>query len=105
VPLRLQPGYRPDGWLGILVGSRLYFDFSTDDSAVTNFPKLVKELGNRGKVQVPVPSNKTVAVNTAGGGIGNVGSGNAGGGGTVVVGSGVAGNIGGGDGGDILDGK
>ncbi|KAL8570158.1 hypothetical protein ACOMHN_030955 [Nucella lapillus] len=50
VPLRLQQGYRPDGWLGILVGSHLYFDFSSDDLARTNLPKVVKELGHRGKV-------------------------------------------------------
>ncbi|KAK7092888.1 uncharacterized protein [Littorina saxatilis] len=52
IPLRLQRGYRPDGWLGILVGSRLYFDFSNDELAQSNLPKLIKELGNRGKIHV-----------------------------------------------------
>ena len=54
VPLRLQPGYRPDGWLGILVGTRLYFDFSKEDLATSNLPRLIKELGNRGKIHAPV---------------------------------------------------
>nr|KAG5697020.1 hypothetical protein BaRGS_005473 [Batillaria attramentaria] len=48
VPLRVQSGYRPDGWLGILVGSRLYFDFSSEAHAQNNLPKLIRELGNRG---------------------------------------------------------
>ncbi|CAL8091419.1 unnamed protein product [Calicophoron daubneyi] len=26
--LRAQPGYQPDGWLGIMIGTRLYIDFS-----------------------------------------------------------------------------
>ena len=54
MPLRLQTSYRPDGWLGILVGSRLYFDFSNEELAQANLPKLIKELGNRGKIHVPV---------------------------------------------------
>ena len=53
IPLRLQQGYRPDGWLGILVGSRLYFDLSSEDLLRTNLPKLVKELGIRGKINTP----------------------------------------------------
>jgi len=28
VPLRLQSGYKPDGWLGLLSLPRLYYDFS-----------------------------------------------------------------------------
>ena len=28
VPLMLEPSYRPNGWLGIMLGSRLYYEFT-----------------------------------------------------------------------------
>ena len=28
VPLMLEPAYRPNGWLGIMLGSRLYYEFT-----------------------------------------------------------------------------
>ena len=28
VPLMMQPSYRPNGWLGIMLGSRLYYEFT-----------------------------------------------------------------------------
>ena len=28
MPIRMQRDYEPDGWLGILIGSRLFYDFS-----------------------------------------------------------------------------
>ncbi|XP_059176158.1 uncharacterized protein LOC131955877 [Physella acuta] len=28
IPLIMQRGYRPDGWLGLILGSKLYYDFS-----------------------------------------------------------------------------
>ena len=50
VPLIVETGYRPDGWLGPLVLNNLYFDFSKEN---TPFEKkmleLIKELGCRGK--------------------------------------------------------
>ena len=49
VPLLLQSGYAPDGWLGILVGTRLYFDLSSEEMVDVNINKLVKELGSRGR--------------------------------------------------------
>ncbi|KAL3836546.1 hypothetical protein ACJMK2_021970 [Sinanodonta woodiana] len=50
IPLRLQPTYTPDGWLGMMVGTRLYFDFSDVNKLDTQLSKLIKELGNRGKI-------------------------------------------------------
>ncbi|KAK3585803.1 hypothetical protein CHS0354_010584 [Potamilus streckersoni] len=50
IPLRLQPTYTPDGWLGMMVGTRLYFDFSDVSKLDTQLSKLIKELGNRGKI-------------------------------------------------------
>jgi hypothetical protein len=50
VPLRLQREYIPDGWLGILVGTRLYFDIYSEDQLDVQVPRLVKELRDRGKI-------------------------------------------------------
>ncbi|KAK3105910.1 hypothetical protein FSP39_008398 [Pinctada imbricata] len=49
IPLRLQSNYNPDGWLGMLIGTRLYFDFSNETEMDGMLAKLVKELGTRGK--------------------------------------------------------
>ena len=50
VPLRLQRDYVPDGWLGIMVGTRLYFDVYTEETIDMQIPRLVKELRDRGKI-------------------------------------------------------
>ena len=42
--------YKPDGWLGIIVGSKFWIDFSEKHKLDTNVEKLTKELGNRGKI-------------------------------------------------------
>ena len=50
VPLRLEPGYVPNGWLGIIVGTRLYFDFTSERNYDHLIQSLVKELGSRGRL-------------------------------------------------------
>ncbi|XP_053372645.1 uncharacterized protein LOC123560565 [Mercenaria mercenaria] len=50
VPLRLQREYIPDGWLGILVGTRLYFDIYSEDQLDVQVPRLIRELRDRGKI-------------------------------------------------------
>ena len=53
VPLMLQAGYRVDGWLGIVLGSNLWFGFygSTLENAEfeSKVEELCRELGERGK--------------------------------------------------------
>jgi hypothetical protein len=44
VPLMLQQDYKPDGWLGILMGARLWIDFSDADKISESFEKLLSEL-------------------------------------------------------------
>ncbi|ESO03364.1 hypothetical protein HELRODRAFT_80466, partial [Helobdella robusta] len=44
IPLRLQTGYYPDGWLGILVGSKLVFDVSQQTKYEDSIKHLIKEL-------------------------------------------------------------
>ena len=51
IPLRLQPRYHPDGWLGRLVGSKLAFDFTSEDNIDNMMPNLVRELNARGRVR------------------------------------------------------
>ena len=31
IPLKLQKGYTPDGWLGIIQGSKYFYDFTRED--------------------------------------------------------------------------
>ena len=50
VPLRLQQDYLPDGWLGIMIGTRLYFDVHSEEIIDLQIPRLVKELRDRGKI-------------------------------------------------------
>ncbi|XP_070554362.1 uncharacterized protein [Ptychodera flava] len=51
IPLRVQRGYAPDGWLGILIGTKLYFDFSDLSNMEKMTKNLIKELGQRGRRQ------------------------------------------------------
>eukprot|EP00058_Branchiostoma_floridae_P006696 XP_002592184.1 hypothetical protein BRAFLDRAFT_88079 [Branchiostoma floridae] len=55
VPLRLQPQYDPDGWLGALVGTKLYFDLSTEDRMNENMDGFIKGLGDRGRGEQDAP--------------------------------------------------
>ncbi|XP_070554360.1 uncharacterized protein [Ptychodera flava] len=49
IPIRVQQDYSPDGWLGILIGTKLYFDISSEIRLTDTTPKVIKELGDRGK--------------------------------------------------------
>lgn len=47
IPLKVQKGYDPDGWLGILIVSELNFDISSPENFTASFPKVLKRiLGN-----------------------------------------------------------
>ena len=48
IPLLMEANFKPEGWLGILQGTLLYTDMSSDDKMTTGIEKLIKELGNRG---------------------------------------------------------
>eukprot|EP00299_Pterocystis_sp_00344_P002536 c12866_g1_i1.p1 GENE.c12866_g1_i1~~c12866_g1_i1.p1 ORF type:complete len:612 (-),score=102.30 c12866_g1_i1:148-1983(-) len=49
VPLVLEPGYSTDGWLGAMMGSRLYYDVSDDSKFEATMNNLIRFLGNRCK--------------------------------------------------------
>lgn len=44
VPVRVQERYIPDGWLGFLIGTELYYDISDDDYFELNVNKLAREI-------------------------------------------------------------
>ena len=49
IPLMMQRKYRGDGWLGMLVGTKLWFDFQSKQVLEQGVMKLIRELGGRGK--------------------------------------------------------
>ena len=49
IPLMMQGKYRGDGWLGMLVGTKLWFDFQSKHVLEQGVTKLIRELGGRGK--------------------------------------------------------
>ena len=49
IPLMMQRKYKADGWLGMLVGTKLWIDFQSKHVIDAGVGKLIKELGGRGK--------------------------------------------------------
>ena len=49
IPLMMQRNYKPDGWLGMLLGTKFWIDFQSKHIVKTGVTKLIKELGGRGK--------------------------------------------------------
>ena len=45
----MEANYTPDGWLGMIVGAKLWIDFRGKHKLVSGLDKLVKELKERGK--------------------------------------------------------
>ncbi|CAM4836539.1 unnamed protein product [Rotaria magnacalcarata] len=58
VPLIARPGYRANGWLGFMIGSRIYIDFGAFDFE-TACQKLLSEIARQS--QRPLPSKATAA--------------------------------------------
>ncbi|KAJ8307350.1 hypothetical protein KUTeg_015434 [Tegillarca granosa] len=46
IPLRMEKGYKPDGWLGFIIGSKLYHDFGGGHTFESRMEGLLKELKN-----------------------------------------------------------
>ena len=45
----MQRNYKPDGWLGFLLGTKFWIDFHSKTVVKPGVTKLIKELGGRGK--------------------------------------------------------
>jgi hypothetical protein len=57
IPLMMQNHYSPKGWLGLILGTRMWYamwDAENDDDATfeRRLDSIVREIGDRGKVQV-----------------------------------------------------
>ncbi|KAL4227784.1 hypothetical protein ACF0H5_013220 [Mactra antiquata] len=65
VPLKMQRGYKPDGWLGILIGARLYIEFSPHYDFDTQMGKLRENLSEEHTNDDEIVAPKTVATATA----------------------------------------
>lgn len=44
IPVRMQKKYIADGWLGLILGSKLFFDFTKPEAYKTTYEKLCKEI-------------------------------------------------------------
>ncbi|BFZ13606.1 hypothetical protein BsWGS_16645 [Bradybaena similaris] len=62
IPLMVQPRYRPDGWLGAILGAKLFFDFSGKYPYEKPLQGLLKELRGRGKSAHPAGQNHSPVV-------------------------------------------
>ena len=56
IPLMMEKGYRAKGWLGMLLGVRLYYNFcgvvlESEAAFEAKVEELCRELGERGKAQ------------------------------------------------------
>ena len=49
IPLMMQRNYRPDGWLGFILGEKFWHDFQSKHVLEQSVTKLIRELGARGK--------------------------------------------------------
>ena len=45
----MEKDYKPDGWLGMIVGVKFYIDFCDKYKVTSGLGKLVKELKDRGR--------------------------------------------------------
>eukprot|EP01052_Picozoa_sp_SAG31_P044090 SAG31_NODE_7566_length_1652_cov_1.643915_1_plen_305_part_00 len=59
IPLMMEHGYRPTGWLGLILGTRLWYPFypeavETDAAFMRQIEATVREIGDRGKPKVSV---------------------------------------------------
>lgn len=52
IPLMMEPSYSPDGWLGIILGSKLWMDFRKDPSI--GIQQLMKEISKARGGMLPI---------------------------------------------------
>lgn len=50
IPLKMQEKYYPDGWLGILIGAKLYIEFSRKYSYSEKFQELVDAINREVRI-------------------------------------------------------
>ena len=60
----METGYQPDGWLGFILGSKLFFDFGGRYPFEVKLEGLVKEIRSKTGGAVPSTVNVTKASNS-----------------------------------------
>ena len=48
----MEKNYQPDGWLGFVVGSKLWIEFTGEEEFQDSMIKLIREIGERGKIGI-----------------------------------------------------
>jgi hypothetical protein len=64
IPLKLVQGYEADGWLGLMLGTAMWYGFygetlSSDSAFGDRMDALSREIGSRGRVGAAVPAEST----------------------------------------------
>ena len=64
IPLMMTKGYEADGWLGILLGTFLWYGFygdtlKTDEAFLAKATELMREIGEKGKSPPPPPKRSS----------------------------------------------
>ena len=67
IPLMMEKGYQARGWLGLILGTRLWYAFyGSEDEDEASFDRrvdaVVREIGDRGKLVVGAPNSSAVVV-------------------------------------------
>eukprot|EP01104_Vermistella_antarctica_P019075 TRINITY_DN7304_c0_g1_i1.p1 TRINITY_DN7304_c0_g1~~TRINITY_DN7304_c0_g1_i1.p1 ORF type:complete len:856 (-),score=148.73 TRINITY_DN7304_c0_g1_i1:27-2594(-) len=60
IPLNMQPSYRASGWLGLLLGSRMWYDCSCSSKMTTNIEGVLREIGTNEKGVAAAPAASDV---------------------------------------------
>ena len=60
IPLRLEPDYTPDGWLGFIQGMDLYYACYSDEKLDEYMPALFKVIGESAPSAMPVEAKDAV---------------------------------------------
>ena len=50
IPLLVEKNYKADGWLGIFCGAKLWIEFTDKELFKNGMSRLIKEIGDRGKI-------------------------------------------------------
>nr|XP_054771677.1 uncharacterized protein LOC129279601 [Lytechinus pictus] len=69
IPLQMQQNYKPDGWLGIMIGTKFYIQMSTMDEVISNVDRLKRELAGRGRVPTMSLSTRLPSISSGDGAV------------------------------------
>eukprot|EP00051_Salpingoeca_urceolata_P005621 m.75029 g.75029 ORF g.75029 m.75029 type:complete len:601 (-) comp14465_c0_seq1:306-2108(-) len=78
LPLMMETGYAPDGWLGLLLGTRLWYDFFTPSEFVTSLGKVEEAVRAIVGQAAVLPDAGSVSATSAPSAAADVASGNEG---------------------------